>query len=242
MPGLTDSDIAAAYPYFYGQVVYARETPPTEPGGKSRLNVGFKPYAQFLDNEVSEITVGGDGLLKDTYFYTSDNLKQKLTGIHKFLMGLRAFKDSAGQPIKDTDQATGLEAWFKQEPPRGSFQGNILPSYTPRIGGQPVPAPARPDDWDLEQYLADHATDGDAPVAGAQVGSDTIPENLYDEVVSLLAGKNTSQMAKTLLSNDTIAAFGVPAMKATVDAIVGSGRLLIEAGRYVPAGGVLVAA
>ena len=242
MPGLTDSDIAAAYPYFYGQVVYARETPPTEPGGKSRLNMGYKPYAQFLDNAVQDIAVGGDGLIKETFFYTPEQLKNKLTGIHKLLMGLRSFKDKTGQVIKDSAQSPGLETWFKQAPPNNGFQGNILPSYTPRVGGQPVPAPARPDDWDLEQYLADHATDGDAPVAGAQVGSDTIPENLYDEVVSLLAGKNTSQMAKTLLSNDTIAAFGVPAMKATVDAIVGSGRLLIEDGRYVPAGGVLVAA
>ena len=58
MAGLTDSDIAAAYPYFYGQVVFARETPPTEPGGKTRLNTGFKPYAQFLDNEVTDISVG----------------------------------------------------------------------------------------------------------------------------------------------------------------------------------------
>ena len=224
MPGITDEQIKRAYPYFYGQIVYSREKAPDDPDGRTRLSNGFKPYAQFADNAVEVMEVGGDGLIKDTLFYKDpDDLAKKFTSIHRYCMGLRDMKVPGG----DTAASVGKEGWFKQEPGRNGFQGNVMPVSAPRVNGQPVPTPARPDDWDLEAWLSEHSTDGDAEAESGAPSPTAVPEERYGEIAALLVGKAVSSKSKTLLASP-LSTYSVPELNVAVQAMIDQGILVVD--------------
>lgn len=222
MPGLTDAQVASAYPTYYGQIVVSKDVEAKEPGGRGYTKIGIKPYGSA---DGSELLVPGEtGLLWTTIFYKPEDITNPGRDIHKYILGLKAMK----VPDGDTNQSVGFEGWFRQQAPQNGYNRPTLPVPTPRINGKSVPVPPRPEDWDLQTWLDEHSRDDeDAADAEASSGIDVTDQSNVTVLVAAAAGNTRSGAVKNLLAGQ-LASYGVSDMQAALDKLVESGTLSFD--------------
>lgn len=227
MPGISDEQVAQAYPTFYGQIALCKDFDSKEPDGRNYTKYGIKPYGAA---DGSDLTPPGQtGLYWGTIFWKPEDVLNPSRDIHQFILGLKAMKVPNGG---DTNQATGFEGWFKLRPPRNGYPQPLMPCAQPRINGKAVPVPPRPDDWDLDTWVSENSRDDEADDAPAPGGIDIDNPVNWDIIYSNVVGKTRTAGTKALLSSE-LSNYGVGDIGRALDKLVESGALRVDDGKYL---------
>ena len=218
---LSRENLSRAYPWFYGMLVSASRGE-ADAEGKYRITVKLYPYMTW-DGEAKEFVksegVGKDGTYTKTYLVGPGYMDKSYTDIFKLTMGLKEQKVANG----DIALAVGHEGWFKATP--GNFS-NIFPSGAPK--GSTTPPP--PEDFDFEQWQADHAAEEE----DAENGIDSmVPDELHAALIEAVAGKTVNGAIRALTApTSPVNGFDVPTIQSTLEKLVAAGRLAVDAGKY----------
>lgn len=215
---LSNEQIEAAHPTFFGELVSYTETPPSEEGKKSRANFSVKPYDPT-------VKVNKAGVVMETLWFDEADFDNKNSDIFKFLIGLKERMSKTHPKRGDTDAAIAerFTAWWKV--PQGQY-GKLSFTYPPKG----VEAPAPPADWDPDAWR--EANVGES-VASATPNSSQISEEDLAVIAQAIDGQSQSKAVMAVLKVPALMGkYDVTVVERAIAAALTAGLVALDNGRY----------
>lgn len=217
---LTNEDINAAFPTFYGQVVRAKHYFPKEGSDRHRIVMQVKPYNPEIQVNKEKGTVGA------TYWFTDENKNKPYTDYFKLRKNLKDSGVEGGNPEK----AVGKELWWKMSPPQNGYDRPMQPTSKPKD----ATVPPRPADWDLEAWIAEFGQEAEENESTTPSGTELLPETLHATLIGFAIGEaqGSPKIIQKAMRDSAFKEYDMPTVTRTLASLVEAGSVRVENGTY----------